>query len=116
MSPVWLYRLTLPPVTGMPRARQPSARPRVASANCHITSGSSGEPKFRQSLTARGRAPDVATLRNDSASASWAPVNGSSIAKRPLQSVETATPSPEPTSTRTMPESSGCARTVLPCT
>ncbi len=35
----------------------------MASVNCHITPGSSGEPKFRQSVTATGRAPVVATLR-----------------------------------------------------
>ena len=62
-SPVWLYSETLPPVTGTPISRQPSARPRTASANCHMTSGSSGEPKFRQSETATGRAPEVETLR-----------------------------------------------------
>ncbi len=62
-SPVWLYSETLPPVTGVPSSRHPSARPRTASANCHITAGSSGEPKFRQSETASGRAPVAATLR-----------------------------------------------------
>ncbi|SIM23238.1 Uncharacterised protein [Mycobacteroides abscessus subsp. abscessus] len=61
--PVWLYRETLPPVTGTPSSRQPSARPRTASANCHMIAGSSGEPKFRQSETATGRAPPVDTLR-----------------------------------------------------
>lgn len=52
----------------------------MASANCHMTAGSSGEPKFRQSETASGLAPVVATLRYASASASWAPWYGSSLA------------------------------------
>jgi cytochrome c553 len=40
-----------------------SASPVTACANCHITSGSSGEPKFRQLVTAIGTAPVAATLR-----------------------------------------------------
>ena len=75
--PVWLYSETLPPVTGMPSTMQASDRPRMASASCHMTSGSSGEPKFRQSLTAIGTAPEVATLRYASARASCAPWYGS---------------------------------------
>ena len=70
---VWLYRLTLPPVTGIPSWAQPSAMPWMACSSCHITPGSSGEPKFRQSVTASGTAPVVTTLRYASASASWAP-------------------------------------------
>src|SRR3954453_5141663 len=100
----------------IPSSLQPSTRPRIASVNCHITPGSSGEPKFRQSVTAAGRAPVVATLRYDSASASFAPVYGSSLANRPLQSVDTATPRPLVSSTRIMPLSSGCASTELPST
>ena len=61
--PVWLYRDTLPPVTGMLRSWQASASPSTACANCHMIAGSSGEPKFRQSVTARGMAPEVVTLR-----------------------------------------------------
>ena len=49
----------MPPVTGVPSCWQASARPRMASANCHMTAGSSGEPKFRQSETASGLAPVV---------------------------------------------------------
>ena len=41
---------------------------------------------------------------------------GSSFAKRPLQSVETATPRPLVSSTRIIPLSSGCASTELPST
>ncbi|COX31538.1 Uncharacterised protein [Mycobacterium tuberculosis] len=41
--------------------------------NCHITPGSSGEPKFRQLVTATGVAPVTATLRYASANASCAP-------------------------------------------
>src|SRR5665647_634570 len=115
-SPVWLYSDTLPPVTGMPSVLQPSAMPRTASANCHMTPGSSGEPKFRQSEMAKGTAPAVATLRYASARASCAPAYGSSLAYRLLQSVEIATPRPVSSSTRTTPASSGMARAVLPMT
>src|SRR5665647_3064705 len=81
-----------------------------------MTPGSSGEPKFRQSEIASGTAPAVATLRYASASASWAPAKGSSLAYRLLQSVEIATPRPVSSSTRTTPESSGIASAVLPIT
>ena len=67
-------------------------------------------------MTATGTAPDAATLRYASASASWAPVYGSSATNRALQSVATATPRPVPSSTRTIPASAGCASTVLPRT
>ena len=43
-----------------------------------MTPGSSGEPKFRQLVTAIGVAPVTATLRYASASASCAPLYGSS--------------------------------------
>ena len=46
-----------------PSCAQPSAMPWMACSNCHITAGSSGEPKFRQSVTASGAAPVVTTLR-----------------------------------------------------
>src|SRR5699024_4245588 len=71
--PVWLYIDTLPPVTGMPKSTQADDRPSTVWANCHMISGAAGEPKFRQSVTARGRAPEVATLRWASDSASLAP-------------------------------------------
>ena len=38
-----------------------------------MTPGSSGEPKFKQFVTANGRAPAVAMLRAASASANFAP-------------------------------------------
>src|SRR5690625_2394284 len=63
VSPGWLYSDTLPPVTGTPNSMQASAIPRVDSANCHITAGSSGEPKFSPSEMPIGVAPEVATLR-----------------------------------------------------
>ena len=43
-----------------------------------MTSGFSGQPKFRQSVTAIGTAPVTATLRYASARASCAPSYGSS--------------------------------------
>src|SRR6478735_5904439 len=88
----------------------------MASTSCHMESGCSGLPKLRQSVTASGRAPVVATLRYASARASCAPVYGSSLAYRPLASVASATPRPVVSSTRITPESSGCASAVLPCT
>jgi hypothetical protein len=78
-SPVPLYSETLPPVTGTDRVRQPSASPSIACTSCHMDAGSSGLPKFRQSVTASGRAPVAATFRYASAKASWAPVYGSSL-------------------------------------
>ena len=39
-----------------------------------MIAGSSGEPKFRQSVIASGSAPLTATFRYASARASWAPV------------------------------------------
>ena len=50
---------TLPETTGVSSARQASAMPRTAAANCAMISGLSGLPKFRQSVTASGRAPDA---------------------------------------------------------
>ena len=81
-----------------------------------MTAGSSGEPKFRQSVTATGTAPEDATLRIDSARASWAPARGSSWQKRALASIDTATPRPLASSTRTTPASAGVADVVLPRT
>ena len=43
-SPVRLCKETLPPVTGTPSSRQPSTRPRMVSSNCHMMSGSYGDP------------------------------------------------------------------------
>src|SRR5699024_3774983 len=62
-SPVELYSETLPPVTGTSSASHASARPSIASTSCHMGPGSSGEPKFRQSVIASGVAPAAATLR-----------------------------------------------------
>ena len=47
----------------------------MASLNCHITSGFSGLPKFRQLVAAMGRAPEHATLRAASATACIAPTS-----------------------------------------
>ena len=62
----------------MSKARHASAMPSIARENCHITSGFSGLPKFRQSLIASGRAPVTQTLRAASATACWVPTYGSS--------------------------------------
>jgi hypothetical protein len=51
----------------MPRAASPI--PRTASTKSWKTSGSSGLPKFRQSVIATGTAPTAATFRTASATA-----------------------------------------------
>src|SRR5438552_17388735 len=58
-----LYNETFPPVTGVPNARQASETPSTASRNCQKFSGLYGLPKFKQSVTARGRAPEQVRLR-----------------------------------------------------
>ena len=68
---------TLPLTTGTSSARHASAMPRVASANCHMISGRSGLPKFRQSVRPSGSPPTQETLRAHSATASRAPSYGS---------------------------------------
>ncbi len=73
-----LYRDTLPPVTGSPRATHASARPRTASASCQKASGRVGSPKLRQFVTPSGRAPVIDTLRAASATDIAAPSHGSS--------------------------------------
>src|SRR5258705_5216999 len=77
---------------GVPRAVQASPMPSMAWENCHITSGFSGLPKFKQFVAAMGRAPDVATLRAASATACIAPTRGLSWHQRPLPSVASAKP------------------------
>ena len=47
--------------------------PRIDSVNCHMTSGRSGLPKFRQFVIASGVAPVQATFRAASATACAAP-------------------------------------------
>src|SRR5580700_11594348 len=64
--------------------------PSIDSVNCHITSGFSGLPKFRQFVAATGRAPEQATLRAASATACIAPRRGARDPQRPLPSVESA--------------------------
>src|SRR5215475_6156356 len=64
----------------------------MACENCHITSGFSGLPKFRQFVAAIGRAPEAATLRAASATACIAPTLGFSWHQRPLPSVASANP------------------------
>ena len=50
--------------------------PSIASESCHITSGCSGLPKFRQLTSASGRAPAQATLSADSATVAAVPERG----------------------------------------
>src|SRR5438046_4552485 len=64
-----LYKETLPPTTGVPKARQVSAMPSTASRSCQKFSGLYGLPKFKLSVTARGIAPEQVRLRAASATA-----------------------------------------------
>ena len=57
----------------MPSASAASPRPAIASRSCHMISGFSGLPKFRQLVSASGRAPVQATLRAASATAAIVP-------------------------------------------
>src|ERR1700722_6206954 len=75
---------------GVPSSVQATARPSMASLNCHMTSGFSGLPKLRQFVAAMGRAPEDATLRAASATACIAPTGGFQWHQRPLPSVERA--------------------------
>src|SRR5229473_5058706 len=75
---------------GVPSSLHAVVRPSITSLNCHITSGFSGLPKFRQFVAAMGRAPLQATLRAASATACIAPTRGFNWHQRPLPSVESA--------------------------
>jgi len=66
--------------------------PRIDCSSWKYTSGFSGVPKFRQSVTATGSAPVQTTLRAASATAIAPPAYGSRKQKRPLQSVASAMP------------------------
>src|SRR5712664_1685206 len=64
--------------------------PSIARENCHITSGFSGLPKFKQLVAAIGLAPLAATLRAASATACIAPTRGFNWHQRPFPSVASA--------------------------
>ena len=59
------------------RAMQASAMPSTASDSCHMTSGFSGLPKFRQLVMATGMPPAHTILRAASATAIMPPLYGS---------------------------------------
>ncbi len=61
---------------GVPKKLQASAIPSTTSLNCHITSGCSGLPKFRQFVAAMGLPPEQTILRHASATAIFAPSRG----------------------------------------
>src|SRR5262249_54885066 len=50
--------------------------PSTTSLNCHMTSGCSGLPKFKQFVAASGVPPEQTMFRHDSATASFAPSRG----------------------------------------
>ena len=66
--------------------------PSMASDSCHITSGCSGLPKFRQFTTAFGVAPEQARLRAASATVAAVPARGSRAHQLGLESVVRARP------------------------
>ena len=84
----------MPPTTGMPSARHASPMPSIASDSCHITSGCSGLPKFRQLTSANGRAPTHARLSAASATSHAVPTRGSTAHQRWLPSVVSANARP----------------------
>src|SRR6266851_4372813 len=112
---VSLYKLTLPPVMGVPSATQASLMPSIACESCHMISGFSGLPKFRQLVAATGVAPVQATLRAASVTACMAPNLGSSQHQSPLQSSDMARARFVPL-TRIRPPSPPGPSTVLVCT
>src|SRR5712675_714432 len=75
---------------GVPSSLHATVSPSIASLNCHITSGFSGLPKFKQLVAAIGRAPLAATLRAASATACIAPTRGFNWHQRPFPSVASA--------------------------
>ena len=60
---VSLYRLTLPLTTGVRSASHAATMPSTARPSDRTTSGRSGLPKFRQSVTASGSAPTQTVAR-----------------------------------------------------
>src|SRR5213593_4374919 len=68
--------LPLPPVIGVLKNLQASVIPSTTSLNCHMTSGCSGLPKFRQFVAAMGSPPEQTMLRQASATANFAPSRG----------------------------------------
>ena len=58
---------------GMLKCSQVSLRPSIASTNCHMISGRSGLPKFKQSVNPIGSAPEHTRFRAASATAHLAP-------------------------------------------
>src|SRR5262245_445837 len=77
---------------GTDNARQAAPIPSTARANCHMTAGRSGLPKFKQLVAPSGRAPAQATFRHASATASIAPRYGSRKQYRLLPSTDIASP------------------------
>src|SRR3977135_3835902 len=75
---------------GISSAVHAAAMPSMARLNCHITSGFSGLPKFRQLVAAQGFAPEHATLRAASATGGCAPAHGSRRHQRPLHQLASA--------------------------
>ena len=73
----WLYRLTLPPVTGVPNASHASAKPRTLSLSCQKSSGLCGLPKFKLSVAPSGLAPEQTKFRAASATVALLPSYGS---------------------------------------
>jgi hypothetical protein len=77
--------------------------------------GFSGLPKFRLFVVPRGSAPTQARFAAHSSTASTVPRYGSAATRRPLPSMETASPAPDGRA-RTAASASAGRRTVRPCT
>ena len=92
ISFVWLYKDTLPPVTGVSKALQASAIPLHEDESCQYPISFSGEEKFKLFVIATGSAPTQLTFLVDSATAAIDPLKGSSATHLLLQSTEAATP------------------------
>ena len=87
-----LYRETLPPVTGVPKAIQASVIPWHEDDSCQYPIGFSGDEKFKLFVIAIGSAPTQLTFLADSATAAILPLKGSRETHLLLQSTEAATP------------------------
>ncbi len=72
-----LFKLTFPLITGVSNARQASLIPLIDSSSCQKISSFSGFPKFKQSVTATGKAPLHERFLAASATAIFPPTKGS---------------------------------------
>jgi hypothetical protein len=96
---------------GASSARHASPIPRTASVSCHAMCGFSGLPKFRLFVVPSGSAPTHARFDAHSSTTPTVPQYGSQATRRPLPSIDVATPRPF-SSRRTAASASFGRRTV----